>query len=1103
MILVLEEFLLLDLEVIVNGDSPPSKRTIDGVKQSYPPTTAEEKLARMNELKAIGTLLMALPNEYQLKFNSYKNAKSLMEAIKKRASRENKNEEPVMRNVIVETTDANALVAQDRFRDNALTELRNKFEKAKKERDDLKLTLEMFEKSSKNLGKLLDSQVCDKFKTGVGYDSQVFDSQVVDNQVNNMYKTGEGYHEVLPPYTGNFMPPKPDLILANVDECVVSKTVTSVPDIATNEAKTSESKPKSISEPIIEDWVSDSEDENETETKSNQRKPSFVKVEFVKPNDQMKTHRESVKQEEHNKQAKHLRKNSQSPRGQLNGQRVVRLVGNNTRKEKGVIDSGCSRHMTRNMSYLSEYEEINGGYVAFGGDHKRGKVTGKDTECVVLSRDFKLLDESQVLLRVPRKNNMYSVDLENVAPSGGLTCLFAKATLDESNLWHRRLGHITFKPMNKLVRANLVREMNQFYEKQGIKREFSVARTSQQNGVAERKNKTLVDAARTMLADLKLPTTFWAEAVNTACYVQNRGRRKKDVEDPKNEDNEVLSTEEPRVNQEKDANVNNTNYINTVSQTDNAAVIKDNVVDENIVYGCADDPNMPNLEEIVYSDDEDVGAEADMTNLDTNISVRLVAHGYTQEKGIDYDKVFALVAKIEAIRLFLAYASFKDFVVYQMDVKSPFMYSKVEEEFYVCQPLGFEDPEFLDRVYKDWPFDLEAYTDSNYAGASLDRKSTKGENVDFAEIVDFLNANPIRYALTERGDRVERAATTATSLDAEHDNDYSDLEITYLKKRVKRLEKKRKSRIPQLKRRLFKVRIESSAEKSLGDQEDASNQGRNDQDEGISFVQEDAEIQGRYGHDTEINTPSTSITTASINITTAKPVTTVSAPITTAGVSVNTAEPKEERIARQKEEEANIVLIVEWDDVQAMMDADHELAKRLQLEEQVKDRVEGTMTRVEGSFKRAGEELESDKSKRQNLDEKVEAEEDNDQEEKEMKMYMKIVFDDDVAIDAIPLATKPPIIIDWKIIKEGNTSSYHIIRADGSSKSVEGSTRKQSDSLEAILFMWSTVYEVSKSVYLNAGREKGRIVRIKRVLSAVEVTAADMEDTVVGYDYYC
>ncbi|GKC34935.1 putative ribonuclease H-like domain-containing protein, partial [Tanacetum coccineum] len=79
---------------------------------------------------------------------------------------------------------------------------------------------------------------------------------------------------------------------------------------------------------------------------------------------------------------------------------------------------------------------------------------------------------------------------------------------------------------------------------------------------------------------------------------------------------------------------------------------------------------------------------------------RLVAQGYTQEDGIDYDEVFTPVARIEAIRLFLAYASFKDFVVYQMDVKSAFLYGKIEEEVYVCQPPGFEDLEFPNRVYK-------------------------------------------------------------------------------------------------------------------------------------------------------------------------------------------------------------------------------------------------------------------------------------------------------------------------------------------------------------------------------------------------------------------
>ncbi|GKD86187.1 hypothetical protein Tco_1357341 [Tanacetum coccineum] len=110
------------------------------------------------------------------------------------------------------------------------------------------------------------------------------------------------------------MPPKPDLVLADKDEYVFSELVTSVSAVATSEAKTSESKPKSVSEPLIENWIFDSEDENETKSKSNQRKPSFTKVEFVKTNEHVKSPKATVKKVKNNKQAKYPRKNSQSPR---------------------------------------------------------------------------------------------------------------------------------------------------------------------------------------------------------------------------------------------------------------------------------------------------------------------------------------------------------------------------------------------------------------------------------------------------------------------------------------------------------------------------------------------------------------------------------------------------------------------------------------------------------------------------------------------------------------------------------------------------------------------------------------------------------------------
>nr|GEX58162.1 ribonuclease H-like domain-containing protein [Tanacetum cinerariifolium] len=222
-------------------------------------------------------------------------------------------------------------------------------------------------------------------------------------------------------------------------------------------------------------------------------------------------------------------------------------------EDEGVFDSGCSRSMTGNKERLNDFQEFQGGKVTFGG--------GEDTECLMLSKDFKLPDESMVVLRVPRKHNLYTINLNNLYPTGNLACLVAHASVDESVKWHRRMGHVNYKNMNRLVKGNLVIEHkdetypilkdfinlveNQLNKKviamkcdngtefknvhiiefcgsRGIKREYSNARTLQKNEVAERKNRTLIEAARTMLADSKLPTMFWSEVVRTACYVLNR-----------------------------------------------------------------------------------------------------------------------------------------------------------------------------------------------------------------------------------------------------------------------------------------------------------------------------------------------------------------------------------------------------------------------------------------------------------------------------------------------------------------------------------------------------------------------------------------------------
>nr|GEY04661.1 retrotransposon protein, putative, unclassified [Tanacetum cinerariifolium] len=270
-----------------------------------------------------------------------------------------------------------------------------------------------------------------------------------------------------------------------------------------------------------------------------------------------------------------------------------------------------------NMSYLTEYEEIDGGYVAFGGNPKGGKITRRGSQ----------------------PNWLFDID-----------------ALTKS---------MNYKP---------------------------VVTGNQSNGNAGTKACDDADDR----------------------FQPSSDEEKKVDEDPRQESE--------CKDQEKEDNVNNTNNVNAVSTN------RVNVVGANTNNELPFDSEMLVLEDISIfyfsSNHEDDDEMADMNNLDTTIHVsptlnirihkdhpidqrycdkkqaRLVTQGHTQEEEIDYYEVFAPVARIEAIRLFLAYASFKDFVVYQMDVKSAFLHEKIKEEVYVCQPLGFEDPDFPNKVYK-------------------------------------------------------------------------------------------------------------------------------------------------------------------------------------------------------------------------------------------------------------------------------------------------------------------------------------------------------------------------------------------------------------------
>ncbi|GJT10212.1 putative ribonuclease H-like domain-containing protein [Tanacetum coccineum] len=641
-------------------------------------------------------------------------------------------------------------------------------------------------------------------------------------------------------------------------------------------------------------------------------------------------------------------------------------------KNKGIVDSGCSRHMTGNKAYLAEYQDYNGGPVAFGGS--KGYITGKgkiktrkldfedvcfvkelqhfnlfsvsqmcdkknkvlftDTECLVLSPDFKLPDENQVLLRVPRQNNMYSFNLENIVPSGGLACLIAKATVDESNKWHRRLGHVNFKNLNKLVKGNLVRglpskifqndhtcvacqkgkqhkasckaksvssisqplqllhmdlfgptsvrslnhktyclvitddfsrfswvfflrtkdetsgilkdfirqienQLNQkvktircdngtefknrdfieFCGSKGIKREYTVSTACYVLNrvlVTKPQNKTPYELITGKIPIISYIRPFGCHVtiLNTIDHLgkfegksdegflvgyslNSKAFRVYNLETNRVEENLHINFLENKPNVagkgpnwlfDLDYLIDSMNYqpVRSENQANKTAgpekviimlvhkiilvqeIVKGRDLLKTILYcqyvllilqqsrarkqrmklkhlrkefaqelrsfkwvlvmvDCLnnndqDDFKITALEDIYDNPSDgiftnasydDEGAVTDFTNLESTMNEENFAIqdsegkdsfelpiGRTQlglngqEEGIDYDEVFAPVARIEAIRIFLAFASYMGFIVYQMDVKSAFLYGTIDEEVYVSQPLGFVDPKF-------------------------------------------------------------------------------------------------------------------------------------------------------------------------------------------------------------------------------------------------------------------------------------------------------------------------------------------------------------------------------------------------------------------------
>nr|GEU65157.1 hypothetical protein [Tanacetum cinerariifolium] len=758
------------------------------------------------------------------------------------------------------------------IRDNKIEYLKNELEHVKKDKESLDNKLTGFENASKDLDNLLGSQRSDKNKEGLGY------------------------NVVLPPPAQIYSPLKKYLPWTGLPE-FVDYTVTgysrSTPSIDASKCNKSELQSSNFF--VFEHGESSG---------SIMSKPmiKFVKegdcLRVIKTNNTKNVRKSTVKYAEMYRNISkgktwpkdNYAYKSMTPRAVLLKPGTTPIVGNphNNIDDKGYWDSGCSRHMNGNISHLSECKPYDRGYVSFG--HGGGNITGKD---------FKLNDDTNVLLKTTRQPNMYSIDLNNIAPHKNLTCLVAKASIDESMLWHKRLGHLNFKTMNKLVRNNIVKglpsksfgndhtcvaclkgkqhkascktklvnsvfkplhtlhmdlfgptsisSLNYKWYCLVVTDDFSrftwtfFLRTKDETSSILRnfiteienlkdlkvkiiRNRTLIEAARTLLADAKLPVIFWAEAVNTTCYVQNRvlvnksqnktpyelfncripaigflrpfgchvmilntldhlekfdakedegyfvgyslsskafrvfNKRTKKVEENlhvdflenkliekgsgpnwlfdidtltnlmnylpvvvagtsstnisahmeasndtiRNSDAQDDSQEEQDCNADvpESSGISNptaTSKVPSADQVERAVSLtvesKIPTVSSQVPTVCLDispesssgprlitkgdfsqleAPFLGNALTLSNRFEDTFGVEVVLSNMETSIP----------EERIDYEDVFAPVARIEAIRLFLAYASFMGFKIYQMDVKSAFLYGTIDEELY-------------------------------------------------------------------------------------------------------------------------------------------------------------------------------------------------------------------------------------------------------------------------------------------------------------------------------------------------------------------------------------------------------------------------------------
>nr|GEV42753.1 putative ribonuclease H-like domain-containing protein [Tanacetum cinerariifolium] len=803
-------------EVIENGATLPITKVVEGVMTKMPITSAEEKAHRRLEVKARSTLMMGISNKHQLNFNSIKDAKKLLEAVEKRFGG-NATTKKTQRNLLkqqYENFTASSLEMLDQTFDR-LQKLRNKTDLDTMSMDDLYNNLMVYEPEVKRLSSLSSSTQNMAFMFSSNNNTSNTNEIVNTAQaVNTVHGVSTASTQVNVAYSTN---------IDNLSDVVICSFFVIQPY-----------SPQLVHEDLEQIYLYDIKemDLRWQMAMLTMRARRFLKKTgrklIVNGNETIGFDKSNVECYNCHKRG-HFARKCRALRNQDNKHKessrrsmfVETSTLTNLVSYDGLGGYDWRKFMppTPDFSFTSLDEFVNKPIV----ENCKAKSSEKEPK-VVRKNDNTLIIKEWVSDN--EEEDVYNPKIKKkiVRPS------IAKTEFVKSKQ-QGKTGRKTVKQVEQQRIENLIdhkvkaircdnrtefknKEMNQFCKMKGILRQFSIARTPQQIGVAERRNRTLIEAARTMLADSKLQTIFWAEAVNTACFVRNivlvvkthnktsyerfhgngpdwlfdidaltrrinyepivagtqsnsfagtkasdnAGQARKETEpvkdyimlplwtadlpfsqDPKSshddgfkpssDDEKKVDEDQRKENecndQEKEDNVNGTNNVNTVSSTVNdAGTNKDNELPF--------DPNMPTLEDFskfnFSSDDENDCTMADINNLDTTIQVspipttrihkdhhldQVIRDLQSATQSRKMTKNYRNMGRtqkgnlcIKRSKLDRGYAgrAFTIQVTRSLDfsgfTKWKKGYRKIKKEVYVCQPPGFEDPNFLDRVYK-------------------------------------------------------------------------------------------------------------------------------------------------------------------------------------------------------------------------------------------------------------------------------------------------------------------------------------------------------------------------------------------------------------------